>query len=88
MEQEIKELLLANLEVSRENNKILRKMRGSQRWAQVTRVIYYLIITGLAVGAFYYIQPYIQKFLEIIPGFNKMLNGLPDFSALNNLLPR
>jgi len=88
MEQDLKELLQANLEISKENNKILRKMRGAQRWAQITRVIYYLIIAGLAVGAFYYIQPYIQKFLEIIPGFSKMLNGLPDFSALNNLLPK
>ena len=88
MDEGLKELLQANLEVSKENNKILKKMRNAQRWAQVTRVLYYLVIVGLTVGAFYYVQPFLQKFLDLIPGFNKLFGSLPDFSQLNNLLPR
>ena len=88
MEGDLNELLKANLAISRENNQILRKMRSAQKWAQITRVVYYVIIAGATVGAFYYIQPFIAKFSSLIPGLDKLLSNLPDLSKLNSLLPR
>jgi hypothetical protein len=77
MEEGLKELLQANLEISKENNKILRKMRSVQKWTQISRVIYYLIVIVLTLGAFYYIQPYIQKFMAMLPDFSKFSSFFP-----------
>ena len=81
MEQDLKELLQANFEVSKENNRILKKMRGAQRNAMILRVIYWMAVIGIFAGALYYIQPYINKFLSLLPGLDKALNNLPDFSG-------
>jgi hypothetical protein len=81
MEQDIKELLQANLEVSKENNKILRKMQGAQRWAQVIKVAYWLVMIALLAGAYYYVQPYVKKIMDIVPGLSKTLNSLPGFGG-------
>ena len=55
-----KELLEKTYEMSKENNNILRGIRNSNRWSAVFKVFYWLVIVGISVGAFYYIQPYIE----------------------------
>ncbi len=87
MDQEIKELLQANIELSRENNKILKKIRGTQKRAVITKILYWIIIIGIAVGAFYFIQPFIQKILDLLPSLSGLKN-LPDFSKFNGMLPK
>ena len=66
MSPEEKQLLQDIFNLAEENNNILRKMRRVQKIASVMRVVYWLIIIGITVGAFYFLQPYIdriQKFL-------------------------
>lgn len=46
--------------LAEENNIMLQKMKRSMRLATVFRVIYWVIALGLAVGAYYFIQPYIE----------------------------
>ena len=48
------------LDLAEENNTMLRKMRRSMRIANVVRVIYWVVIIGAAIGAYYFIQPYIE----------------------------
>ena len=88
MEEGLKELLQANLELSKENNKMLHKMVRTQRNALIMKAVYWLIIIGITVGAFFYIQPFLKKFTDMLPGVSKLLNSFPDFSKLINLLPR
>jgi hypothetical protein len=59
---ELKELVRQSIALGEENNVLLRKMRTSARWSSFFRVIYWLIIIGLSVGAFYFIQPYVASF--------------------------
>ena len=40
-------------------------MRRSQRIANVVRIIYWIILIGAAIGAYYFIQPYIEGAQEI-----------------------
>ena len=61
MEQEERSLLEENLRMSRENNKLLLKVYGIQRWAQITRVIYWFLIIGISIGAFYFIEPFLSS---------------------------
>lgn len=53
------------LSLTRENNTMLHKMRRSQRIANVVRIIYWIILIGAAIGAYYFIQPYIEGAQEI-----------------------
>lgn len=66
------------LNLTRENNKILRGMRRSQRLSSLFQMVYWLIILGIAFGAYYYIQPMIEPFLQIIDKTMSDLQGVKD----------
>lgn len=54
-------ILIETRELAEANNDILRKMQRSQRASLAFRVMYWLVIIGLSVGAFWFIQPYIDS---------------------------
>jgi hypothetical protein len=59
-----KELLEKTYELAKENNHILRGIRRSGRWSTAVRILYWIIIIGLSLGAYYYVQPYINPLLK------------------------
>ena len=65
MEPHEKELLEETAKLSEENNKMLRSMLRATRWGQVLSVTKWIIIIGLTVGAYYYIQPYLDLMLKM-----------------------
>ncbi len=68
MDPQIKALLEENLQLAKDNNAMLHKIRGVQRWAQIYRVFYWIIIIALSFGSYYFIQPYIGKVLNVYSG--------------------
>lgn len=84
------------LEVSHENNKILRGMRRAQRWSSFFTFVYWAVILGSIFGAYYYFQPTIQKYTKImqtsvgiIQNFEKSAGSIPtDLQAVKNLIGR
>lgn len=89
MDIEIKKLLQENLELTKENNGLLHKLRNAQRWQQITRAVYLLIIIGVTLGAFVYLQPFINQVKGIFTGKgDSSLNaklGIPDFNNIQKL---
>lgn len=86
MDQEIKELLEENLEISRENNKLLKKLWGSVRLGRLMRILYFSLAVALAVGAYYYVHPYLQSLLGLYSSLNKVMpeaQNLPVQSLLD-----
>lgn len=70
------------LELTRENNKILKQMRRSLMWGRALRIVYWLVILGVAIGSFYFLQPYIENLQEVysnVTGVKTQLNGLFGF---------
>ncbi len=59
-----KETLARILELAEDTNKVMHKMRRVQRWASVWSSLYWIIIIALAIGSFYYIQPFIDSFVH------------------------
>lgn len=59
-----KELLEETNKLARENNKILRGLRSSHRWSSFFHFIYWIIIIGIVVASFYYLEPYINTALK------------------------
>lgn len=60
--KELERLLLENLKLSRENREYIIKIDRRQRWSRNTRIVYWVILIGLAVGGYYYAFPYLKEF--------------------------
>lgn len=73
------------LQLTRENNKILRGMRSSQRWDRLFKIVYWLAILGVSIAGYYLVQPMISplmnNFNSIISSFQGMTNGLPSMNG-------
>lgn len=78
MDPEIKEALRALLQMTEENNKMLRKMRRLQKWESVWRTIKFLIIIGIAFGSFYFLEPYFDKVMQIYQSVVDMEKKISD----------
>jgi len=84
------------LEITHENNKILRSMRRAQRWSSFFTFVYWTIILGSIFGVYYYFQPTIQKYMKtfqtsigIIQNFEKSAGSIPtDVQSVKNLIGR
>jgi len=75
-QDELENLLRENIEISRANNKILRKIHGHIRWSQAFRLFYWTLILGSALGLYYFIQPFIDNVREIVSDPSGTLNNL------------
>lgn len=83
MDPESKKLLQDILSTTEENNKMLHSMRNSMRMARIMSYLYWIFIIGSAVGAYYFIQPYIDQGISTFTGvkgnlenFGKILDSV------------
>lgn len=53
-------MLKKALELSQENNEMLRAMKRSMFIGRIFRIAYWVVIIGAGVGAYYYIEPYLD----------------------------
>lgn len=82
------------LELTHENNKILRAMRRTQHVSSFFTFMYWTVILGSILGAYYHFQPTIQKYMKtfqtsvgIIQNFEKTAGSIPtDMQAVKNLI--
>ncbi len=58
MDEEIKNLLQKNLEVSKESLRVLQKMHKAVVWGRVARLIKWVVVIVLLAVLFVKIQPY------------------------------
>ena len=65
MDDEIESLLRQTKELVEENNKILKGIRRSNRISGFFRVIYWVVIIALTIGAVAYIQPYLDSMIKL-----------------------
>ncbi len=90
MDEHINERLTAIENKLEENNRILVRMRRVQRNSQLFRLFYWLVIVGLTLGAFYYIEPYLKQLTQIYSGIQdtqqNIQKAIPDIGNVQNLL--
>ncbi|MEA2112921.1 MAG: hypothetical protein U9P50_03040 [Patescibacteria group bacterium] len=65
MDPEDKRIIRKNLELAKENQEILRKMRRGQFLGNITRILYWVIIIGASFGTYYFLQPYIDTMKDL-----------------------
>jgi hypothetical protein len=65
-----------------ENNEILHKLHRAEKLRQFGSLLYWLIVLGLAFGAYYFIQPYVDNLRGLYGEFRDRIGG-----AVDNVLP-
>ncbi len=86
MDPESKKLLQDTFTLAEDNNKMLHTIRRGQKWTSFLRVVYWIIIIGVSIGAFYFLQPYVDQMKGLIDTTQKTLNqykNLPSSLPLN-----
>ena len=82
MTPEQQKLLEETAELARENHRLLKKIHNSMRLGRAIRITYWVLIIGSAIGAFYFLQPYIDQLTGVYTGIqdsasnvNSLLNA-------------
>lgn len=84
LEHEIKEIK----DLTVENNKMLHSIQRRAKLAIFGRVLYWLVIIGATLGAFYFIQPYIEQLNETYKGIKETqekASGFADNFSLDSI---
>jgi hypothetical protein len=75
MDVQIEDKIDEMLELTRENNKILRNMHRRFVWGQVFTFIYWLIILGVVGWSYVYFQPYLSKYMNAYDSIMSAMNS-------------
>jgi predicted transcriptional regulator len=79
--EEIEEIMLENKKLIEENNHLLKRINRSNTWAFWLRILWFAVILGLPVIAYYYvIAPYYESLGTAFKFFGV---ELPDFPSSN-----
>ncbi len=76
MSPEERELLNKSVTLAEENNKLLHSLMRGVRIQRIMTAIYWLFLIGSAVGAYYFIQPYLGDLINIYGNTGDVLNTL------------
>ena len=71
MDPETRDMIEGTLELVRENNRMLRKVRGVQQREMIYRTVKIFVMVGIALGLFYFLQPFINQ----VTGFYSWIFG-------------
>jgi len=75
MEPEVKKLLEDTHNLAEENNKMLHKIRHNQKIGSFVTGVYWVIVISLGVGAFYFLQPYVDKMQHFFQTTSDTVSG-------------
>ena len=64
------------MSLTEENNKMLRQIKRGTRWARVWHIFYWLIVIGISIGAFYFLQPYIDNLTSVYGDLQQQINNV------------
>lgn len=59
-----------------ENNDILHGIRSSMRWSKIWSAVYWTLIIGASLGAYWFIQPYINQLLDVYSGAQSNIDSV------------
>ncbi len=84
MDQELEKMIRETVRLSRENNEMLRKMRGAQKRAAFWRFLKFLIYIALLVATYRFIMPYVN---ELRASYESARSSLDEIQEARDRLP-
>ncbi|HYC34698.1 MAG TPA: hypothetical protein VEC13_03110 [Candidatus Paceibacterota bacterium] len=83
-DEDLKAKIDETYELSLENNKMLRSIQKRARWSFLGRLVYWIIILGVAVGAFYYVKPYVEDLIKVYDSIRQTESKIQEgFNSFN-----
>ncbi|MFA6520504.1 MAG: hypothetical protein WCT44_02775 [Candidatus Paceibacterota bacterium] len=79
MSQEERELLEKSVALEEDNNKMLRAIRRSMFLGRVMTFVYWALIIGSAIGAYYFVQPYVDQIIGVYGGAKSNVDSVSSF---------
>ncbi len=76
MSPEEKQILIQTHRLVGDNNKLLRKMHRAAIWGRVGHLLYWIVIIGLSVGAYYFVEPYVTQLQGVYGGVQTDLQSV------------
>lgn len=61
MDPEMKGMVRELLELTKENNAMLKGMRRGLVWGRIFGLLYWIVIAGGFIASYYYLEPYIKS---------------------------
>lgn len=87
MNPEEKRLLEEVAALARENHQILKRMQRARRWSRFFWLLKWLIIIGVTVWLYYYLQPIINQLFKTYESLTTLnLPQLPNLGDISKLL--
>jgi uncharacterized membrane protein len=75
-DEELKNLLKENLEVSKESLSILKSINRGRKISGLLTFLKWVIIIGVAAGAFYYLEPYLNQVKDLYGQVQNLQNSI------------
>lgn len=75
-DEELKQLMRENLEVSQESLKILKKINRARIMSGIYTFLKWVFIILASIGAYYYIEPYINIALDTLEKLKSGIEGV------------
>ena len=76
MDEEYKKKLDKLLIQSEENNFLLKKVRTAQKNVRLYKIVYWIVVLGIAAGGYLVAQPYVANLLNLYNGGIGALKGI------------
>lgn len=79
VEPEDKKLLEETYQLSQENNKLLKSLHRSMKVRRYISIIYWVFIIGSAIGAYYFVEPYVGGIKDSYSRAQNDISSLQEF---------
>ena len=73
----LEEKLEETREIVERNNETINQAYNMLWRGRMFQVVYYILIVGIAIGAFYFLEPYIDNAVEVYGQLQERINSLP-----------
>ena len=74
MNDDERKMLQEVLEISQENQKMVKRLYKSWWWGRIGSIVYWVVIIGFAFGAYYFIQPYFNVLTSVYGGLQQQVD--------------
>ena len=73
----LREDLQETREIVERNHEMLEGIERTMFWRKVSSIVYWLLIIGVAVGLFYFLDPYLDRLFDAYSQIVEQLNSVP-----------
>lgn len=76
MDERDRELLEKTYDLLKENTRMTAKLYRAEKSSRIFRMLYWIFVIGSVLGAYYYIEPYLEKLSTVYTDSGKLFDSI------------